>query len=81
MTLSDDVSRIRREMVESGQPQRDLAGDQGQQWTTDQLQEDFTVLGFAAPFVVVIRKADQVRGTLEFTHSPRVYFNFQEAGE
>lgn len=81
MTLSDEVSQIRREMVESGQPQADLLADQGPTWTTTELQEQFTVEGFAAPFVVVRRKSDQVRGTLEFTHAPRVYFNFQEAGE
>lgn len=50
----------------------------GQQWDTAQLQEDFEVLGFAAPFVVVRRKSDGKRGTLEFTHRPRVYFDFKE---
>jgi hypothetical protein len=35
------------------------------------------VIGFAAPFVVVRRKSDGVKGTLEFTHSPRVYFDFK----
>lgn len=48
-------------------------------WNTTELQQDFTVLGFSAPFVVVVRKADGVKGTLEFTHHPRVYFNFQAA--
>jgi hypothetical protein len=43
-------------------------------WASDELGEYFTVVGFAAPFVVVIRKSDGQRGTLEFTHSPRVYF-------
>lgn len=50
----------------------------GQTWDTTQLQEDFTVEGFSAPFVVVKRKSDGVRGTLEFTHQPRVYFDFKE---
>lgn len=49
----------------------------GQQWDTKQLQEDFEVLGFAAPFVVVKRRKDGVVGTLEFTHNPRTYFGFQ----
>jgi hypothetical protein len=43
----------------------------------DQLGEHFTVMGFAAPFVVVVRKSDGVKGSLEFTHHPRLYFNFQ----
>jgi hypothetical protein len=73
---TDDV---RRAMVESGQPHADLAADQGQTWDTAQLQADFEVTGFAAPFVVVRRRSDGVRGTLEFTHSPRVYFSWREA--
>ena len=48
----------------------------GQLWDTQELQDEFNVLGFAAPFVVVVRKSDGVRGTLTFTHSPRVYFDF-----
>lgn len=47
-----------------------------QTWDTTQLQRDFDVLGFAAPFVVVTRKSDGQKGTLEFTHNPRTYFNF-----
>jgi len=50
---------------------------EGQEWDTSELQRDFEVLGFAAPFVVVRRKSDGVRGMLEFKHSPRVYFGFQ----
>lgn len=50
---------------------------EGQEWDTAQLQEDFTVVGFAAPFVVVRRKSDGVKGTLEFKHSPRVYFGWR----
>lgn len=46
-------------------------------WNTDELREDFEVIGFLAPFVVVKRKADGVRGTLEFTHSPRIYFDWK----
>jgi hypothetical protein len=49
----------------------------GDTWTTEELQRDYEVVGFAAPFVVVRRKADGVKGTLEFTHSPRVYFGFR----
>lgn len=46
-------------------------------WNTQELQEDFEVIGFLAPFVVVKRKADGVRGTLMFTHAPRVYSNWE----
>lgn len=82
MTPEQESAEIRKAMVQVGQPAIDLAADEdGPKWTTAQLQQDFTVVGFAAPYVVVVRKADNVKGTLEFTHSPRVYFNWQEAGE
>lgn len=50
----------------------------GETWDTEQLRRDFTVQGFAAPFVLVIRKVDGLEGTLQFQHEPRVYFDFVE---
>lgn len=47
-------------------------------WTTDELRAQFDVRGFAAPFVVVKRKADGVQGVLTFQHDPRFYFAFKE---
>lgn len=47
-------------------------------YDTSELQKEFSVEGFMAPFVVVTRKSDGVRGSLEFTHMPRLYFNFKE---
>jgi hypothetical protein len=46
-------------------------------WLPADLGETFTVAGFAAPFVVVIRRSDNQQGTLEFTHSPRRYFSWK----
>lgn len=46
-------------------------------WDTVALRENFEVLGFMAPFVVVRRKADGAKGSLMFTHSPRFYFGWQ----
>jgi hypothetical protein len=51
----------------------------GQVWDTAEMQEDFEVLGFMAPYVVVRRRSDGVKGTLMFTHSPRFYFRFEAA--
>lgn len=50
---------------------------EGQTWNTEELQRDFEVLGFIAPFVMVERRSDFVRGTLQFKHMPRVYFGFR----
>jgi hypothetical protein len=80
--MNDDPTGedIRREMIATGQPRKDEAADPGPRWTTEEMARDFEVLGFAAPFVVVRRRSDGARGSLEFTHLPRVYFNWQEAG-
>ena len=43
------------------------------QWTTVELTRAFEVVGFAAPYVVVIRNSDGAKGSLMFAHSPRVY--------
>jgi hypothetical protein len=72
-----DTEKIRREMLAAGLPAKDERADRGPRWDTDELQRDFEVLGFAAPFVVVRRRSDGVRGSLEFTHSPRVYFSWR----
>jgi hypothetical protein len=47
-------------------------------WDTQRLAQDFEVIGFLAPLVVVRRKADGMKGSLEFRHGPpRLYFNFE----
>lgn len=43
---------------------------------TTQLSLAYDVLGFMAPYVVVRRKSDGVKGSLTFQHSPRIYFDF-----
>jgi len=50
----------------------------GQVWDTKELQQDFNVIGFMAPYVVVIRKSDKKKGSLVFQHYPRFYFGFVE---
>lgn len=49
----------------------------GRIWSTEELTAEFTVIGFLAPFVSVIRNSDGAEGTLMFTHQPRWYFNFE----
>lgn len=71
----------RREMIAAGKPSADLAADKGERWDTAELQRDFEVLGFVAPYVVVRRRSDGELGSLEFTHSPRVYFAWRPKDE
>lgn len=75
--MTDKTESIRRTMIATGQPQRDLEQAE-QRWDTDQLRQEFEVLSFLAPCVVVRRRSDGVKGSLEFTHYPRWYFNFQK---
>jgi hypothetical protein len=79
--MSDPTESIRKEMLVeiNAQPgiREALEAEHGQVWDTRQLSDDFEVLGFAAPLVVVRRKSDRVRGSLFFQHSPRFYFGFQ----
>ena len=67
------MSETERQAVRGGLEER-----LGQVWDTTQLQQDFEVLGFQAPYVVVRRRSDGVRGSLEFQHDPRFYFCFRE---
>jgi len=50
-----------------------------QVWSTQELTRDFEVLGFAAPYVVVKRRSDGVKGSLLFQHHPRLYHSFEPA--
>jgi len=54
-----------------------LEAEYGQVWDTDQLREEFEAIGFMAPYIVVRRLADGVKGSLEFQNNPRFYFNWQ----
>lgn len=82
--MSDPTEEIRRLMVDkinSKPAERDvLEAKYGKDnvWDTDDLQRDFKVLGFMAPFCAVERKSDGVKGTLTFQHMPRFYFDFVE---
>ncbi len=79
--MSDLTESIRRarcaELTAEAGPRADLEARYGKVWSTDELREEFEVLGFAAPLVVVRRKADGVKGSLEFQGRPRFYFNFE----
>lgn len=78
----DTTENVRREMVQeinAGETDRQkLEAEYGQCWDTTEMQQEFSVTGFSAPFVVVTRKSDGKVGSLMFRHSPRLYFKFQE---
>ena len=82
--MPDATETVRREMLAeiNAQPgsREALEAEHGQVWNTQELGQDFEVLGFAAPFVVVRRRSDGVRGSLLFQLSPRLYFSFCAVG-
>jgi hypothetical protein len=80
-TIQDTTEGLRREMVKvlNAAPgsREDLENRYGQVWSTDEMCAEFQALGFAAPFIMVRRQSDSVRGSLMFQHDPRFYFDFQ----
>lgn len=74
---TEEIRRIEQARLNAeGADRKVLQEKHGQVWTTTEMQDDFTVIGFGAPLVVVVRKADNVKGSLYFQHSPRYYFSF-----
>jgi hypothetical protein len=79
--MNDQTEAIRRQrLVEiNAEPgsRAALEAAHGLVWDTEELRRDFEVLGFLAPIVVVRRRSDGAKGSLEFQHHPRLYFSFQ----
>ena len=78
--MSDPTESIRRQQLaeinaEPGSREY-LEAKHGKVWSTDELQEEFQALGFMAPYIIVRRKCDGVRGSLMFQANPRFYFSF-----
>lgn len=80
--MNDPTEELRRVMVAAinADPgsRAALEAEHGQVWDTDEMTRAFSVRGFMAPFVGVVRKSDGVKGTLTFQHYPRFYFDFEK---
>ncbi len=81
--MSDPTEQLRKERIveitKADNSRTALETRVGQTWNTSELQEDFEPLGFLSPYIVVRRKADQIKGSLEFCNSDgeRVYHSFE----
>jgi len=79
------VSDSRREAIEAANDFLDQFEEElrtpNPTWDTTSLQEEFEVLGFRAPYVVVRRRSDDKVGSLQFVHHPRIYFGWSEYEE
>jgi hypothetical protein len=85
--MQDETESIRRARVvelnqglnpEEAQRRAELEAQYGKVWTTKEMAEEFEGIGFMAPYLVVKRKSDGKKGSLEFCHMPRFYFNWIE---
>jgi len=79
MVTEEYRRKLTRQINSKQSDRKDLEAEYGEVWNTKELQKDFKVLSFMAPFVHVIRKSDGQTGAMLFQHSPRFYFSFQEA--
>ena len=79
--MHDPTESTRRQMMTeiNANPgsRESLETKHGLVWDTTELQEDYEVLAFMAPFVIVMRKADRVKGSLAFQATPRFYYQFE----
>jgi hypothetical protein len=69
MTLEQEAVTLKAELIERGHKEI---------MTTDEMREKYEVIGFGMGLCVVRRRSDGQRGSLDFTHMPRFYFDFQE---
>jgi hypothetical protein len=79
--MQDDTEETRKSLstlLNSAQHDRAALEEKyGQVWNTQEAMMDFDFKGFMAPFVVVVRKSDNLLGTLIFQAYPRFYFSFR----
>ena len=79
--MNDPTETIRRERlaeINAVPGSREaLEAEHGQVWDTEQLMEEFEAVGFMAPLIVVRRRSDGKKGSLEFQHNPRLYFGWK----
>lgn len=74
LTIKDYGSPVPASEVEA---RTELEAKYGKVWTTDEMRKEFDIVGFGAPFVVAVEKSTGAKGSLEFSHSPRFYFDWR----
>jgi hypothetical protein len=80
MSVEDETVELRRALVGliNAVPgnRSELEAEYGKVWERVEMEKEFEVIQFLAPFVLVKRRSDGAKGTLEFTHYPRFYYDF-----
>jgi hypothetical protein len=76
MDRTEGLRRLLKTKLDAAKERAELKVQYGEVWNTEEMQRDFAVEGFLAPFVVVRRKSDGVKGSMLFQGHPRFYFAF-----
>ena len=78
--MIDETEDIRKEMIaaiNAAPGSREyLESKHGQVWSTSELSDEFEVIGFMAPVVVVRRRSDGQKGSVYFQHTPDMQVTF-----
>lgn len=75
---NDPTEQARRDLLDE-MPEECLAAiARGERvWDRDAMLNEYDVIGFLAPFVIVKRRSDGAKGSLCFTNRPRYYFGWE----
>ena len=77
--VTEQLRRVRLAVLNAEPGDRPALKERhGDVWDGVELGRDFEVIGFMAPLVVARRRSDGIRGSLEFQHHPRFYFNWRD---
>ncbi len=49
----------------------------GECWSTEEVTQEFEILGFMAPFCTAVRRETGKKGSLLFVHRPRIYYGWK----
>lgn len=71
------MSSIKINEMEDGVIMIETPTDDYPGMTTEQMQNNYEVLGFGHGFCACKRRKDGKIGSLDFIHSPRLYYNFR----
>ena len=81
VNMIDTTEGIRRELVaeinSNARDKEKLEKEFGKVWDLGELQKEFVIHSFAAPFIIVTRKSDGQKGSMTFQHRPRFYYDFE----
>lgn len=69
--------RIEHELNRNPRSREELEASVGEVWDEEELLQHFDVLGFRAPFALVVRRSDGAKGSLVMQQDPRFYFGFE----